>query len=262
MDRRGLKTVMILILLLTNAFLLAHLALRYAREEAARRQGEKNLLALLASGGVTVSALPREAPPDPVSLSGYDKLSDSAAAFFLGGHPEGTEADGELRYADGETEVRISPDGVFSVSGLESREDPQRLCRRFCRLFGFRLPESLEAEDGVLMAFAVYEGLPVENCRVSFLFAQGRLREVSGTLLPGEAVPSAYPGELRGAAAALTAFQFWEDRPQEAAVTAVSRCFLLETGEDGDQTLVPAWRIETETAAACVNCLTGEVSAA
>ena len=262
MDRRRLKTVMILILLLADAFLLTHLAVRYGGEAAERHQADEALLTLLAEDGISLSAVPRKEPPEPIRLSGYEKQEEAAAAFFLGVHVNGMDTEDGRLYTQDKTEVRFFGQGAFTVSGLESVQDPQKLCRRFCRAFGFRLPAETAMEDGVLMAGAVCEGVSVENCHVSFLFSEGTLREVSGILLPGESGRSGNTEPLRSAAAALTAFQLWEERPKNIVIIEIKPCFIMESQGDDACVLTPAWRIEAENATACVHCVSGEVFAA
>ena len=261
MERRRLKTILILILALLNGFLVFHLAHRHAAETAAARLAETRLAELFAADGVTLGpgVFSRETPPDAVLLLRDEAREDTVAAFFLGRGGERLRQGSTRWIQTGNASAWFRADGTFSVTGLDVREGTEDLCRRFCRTWSYEAPDFNGGED--VSVRAKYGEYLVYDCSVTFRFEEGVLREVFGTLLPGTGVPVTRETPFLGAAGALAAFQTirQETRAVASAVTGVSLCYSLRT--DGELSLIPAWRIATDTVDYFVRCDDGAVSA-
>ena len=260
MERRQLKRIIIIILVTLNAFLALYLLRQRVSETAAAYRAERDLLALFASDGVSVSPeiLPRGSPPPVVRLSFDDETQDRAAAFFLGAGAEFSQQGSVREYRAGKGVVRFHADGSFTATGLSLPGDPENICREFCRSWPYAPPDSIEDEEAVMTAR--YGSVGVYDCGVCFVFDGDALWEAFGTLLPQTGTPGEAP-EL-SAVGALAIFQAKsrENRVVATEIRRVSLCYALQNADDGDLTLVPAWRVDTDTASYYVDCLSGEMT--
>nr|WP_325232626.1 hypothetical protein [uncultured Oscillibacter sp.] len=266
MERFRLKNIIILILVLLNAFLLFSLAQRRASERDAFRRTAEQLSALFQEDGMTLEpgAISQALPPDGVSLTRDTALEEQAAAFLLGDGPASSDQGGGIfHYAGAAGEALFRSSGGFEAAGTLAEGNVEDVCRDFCRAFSYDVPDIRLDEEGsgVFTAQGVYNKLPVFNCTVTFTVEQGVLTAVSGTLLPktGTAVSGEAP---LSAAGALLAFQ--QMRRESAAVastvTDARLCYELQTAGTA-MSLAPAWQIVTDTEDYYVNCLTGAVTA-
>ena len=269
MDRRRLKTVMILILALVNVFLLFHLSGQLRVERSARRRTQERLTALFASDGVSLSpkAFSREALPEAVSLSWDGRLETEVAALFLGRAYRFEEEAGLRRYRSGNAVAEFHSGGVFTVTGLAIPGEEK--IQTFCQTYAYdRADDSGTAAEAVgaekeVSVTARYGEYPVFNCRVSFRFTDGGiLREVSGTLLSRNTSPLTETTEALSASGALSLFQSThrKNRVAVSAISGLSVCYWLDDGDSGEMELLPAWRVETDTVAYYINCFTGGIS--
>ena len=266
MERFRLKNIIILILVLLNAFLLFSLAQRRASERDAFRRTAEQLSALFQEDGMTLEpgAISQALPPDGVSLTRDTALEEQAAAFLLGDGPASSDQGGGIfHYAGAAGEALFRSSGGFEAAGTLAEGNVEDVCRDFCRAFSYDVPDIRLDEEGsgIFTAQGVYNKLPVFNCTVTFTVEQGVLTAVSGTLLPktGTAVSGEAP---LSAAGALLAFQ--QMRRESAAVastvTDARLCYELQTAGTA-MSLAPAWQIVTDTEDYYVNCLTGAVTA-
>lgn len=260
MERRHFKRIMIIILVTLNAFLGLYLMRQRVSEQAAAFRAERELIELFEADGVTLSPeiIPHTKPPPVIVLNAEEATRARLAAFFLGPDAAPVRPNNALRYVSGSGGVQFHADGSFSATGLSDRTDPQTLCRDFCRVWSYVPPSTVRPGATVIMS-AQYGGLPVFGCEASFVFEGDALIEASGALLPRSGAEGDAPS--LSAVGALSIFQstLRESRVVSAEIRRVSLCYTLVGGDENALSLVPAWRIETDTAPYCVNCLTGEV---
>lgn len=267
MERFRLKNIIILILVLLNAFLLFSLAQRRTAERDAFHRTAEQLTALFAQDGMTLDpgAVSREAPPSGVALTRDTALEEQAAAFLLGDALSSSDQGGGIfHYAGPAGEALFRSSGGFEAAGaLAEGEELEDFCRDFCKTFSYEAPEIQLNEEGggSFTAPGVYGKLPVFNCAVTFTVEDHVLTAVSGTLLPKTGTVS--PGDQPlSAAGALVAFQRMrrESAAVASTVTDVQLCYELQTA-GASMSLDPAWRVVTDTEDYFVNCLTGAVTA-
>lgn len=265
LERRGLKSVMILILIVVNAFLLSCLLWQSRTDWLSRRAARRRLAALFALDGVTLSSdvFRHDAPPESLRLSADEALQKSVAAFFLGETYLVEEEPDLRRYRSGAAAAEFFSNGDFTVTGLAV--SAETLCADFCRAWPYERITPSGAARRVILAAARYDGVPVFNCRVSFSFSgDGVLREAAGTLLSRNAVPVQRDIEPLDALGALAVFQnaHRKNHLAASAISGLAPCYALERRGSGESELVPAWRVETDTLDYYVNALTGAVTAA
>ena len=258
MERRQLKRVIILILVTLNAFLGLYLLRQRVPERAAAYRAKQNLLELYAADGVSLppEIVPRGGPPPVIRLSLDADTMDRAAAFFLGPGFDFSQQGGVRQYrAPDGAELRFHADGSFTATGLSIHADPATLCRDFCRNWPYAPPDSID--DGEAVLTARYGSLSVFNCGVSFYFDGNILQEAFGTLLPQTGTPADTPELTAWGALGIFQAKRRENRVVSAEIRRVSLRYALQGADGDDLSLVPVWRIETDTAAYHINCVTG-----
>ena len=265
MDRFLLKNIIIIILVLVNLFLAASLLMRQNSAVHSRRQTEAQLTELFAADGMTLekSAFSKKTPPASFVLSRSLQREREAAVFFLGNSLiQEDQGGGTYTYTGKSGVARFRTGGNFEIAGTLSTNDPETFFRSFCKTFAFE-PLALNFQEngtGSAIAIPACNDLPVFNCPVTFTVNDGGLMTVSGTLLPLEGTSVSSETELLSSAAALTLFQNVrrETGAVVSAVTESALCYELQSSST--LTLVPSWRITTDTKDYYVNCITGAVT--
>ncbi len=267
MDRYRLKNIIILILVLTDLFLLGSLVSRQASRQAARRSSAEHLTELFAADGIQLSpaALSDETPPAPRILARDTAQERQAAAALLGNDLARSDQGGGISsYSSSRGGAMFRSTGAFDAAGTLAREDAMDFCQDFCQRYGYTEPSFRLLGDGSTATVTrQYDGVPVFNCTVTFSITGGVLDSVSGTLLPDTFTAAPVETEPLSAIAALTAFQKVR-RDTSAAVSSVTElycCFELQSSASSHMSLVPAWCIVTDTGNYYVNCITGVVTA-
>lgn len=265
MDRYLLKNIIILILVLVNAFLLGSLAMRQSSATDARRQTQEQLTELFAADGMTLEkdAFSTKTPPSSLSLTRSTELEREIAGFFLGSnvHQE-DQGGGTYTYTGDSGVARFRTGGSFEVAGALASGDVEAFCRKFCKTFSYE-PVVLELDatgSGSGTTVCLYRDLPVFNASITFTVDHGTLLTVSGTLLSEDAAAVSEEQDLLSATAALTAFQKArrESGAVVSSVTETTLCYELQTAVA--LSLTPAWCVVTDTTDYYVNCVTGAVT--
>ena len=252
MDRYLLKNIIILILVLVNAFLLGSLAMRQSSATDARRQTQEQLTELFAADGMTLEkdAFSTKTPPSSLSLTRSTELEREIAGFFLGSnvHQE-DQGGGTYTYTGDSGVARFRTGGSFEVAGALASGDVEAFCRKFCKTFSY--------EPVVLELDATGSGSGTTVC---LTVDHGTLLTVSGTLLSEDAAAVSEEQDLLSATAALTAFQKArrESGAVVSSVTETTLCYELQTA--AALSLTPAWCVVTDTTDYYVNCVTGAVT--
>ena len=267
MERYRLKNIIILILVLLNAFLLVSLGIRGTRERTARRAQQQELVALFAADGMTLD--PALIPSD-TELSAYTLIRDESlekrvTAFWLGSISERTAQGGGIyTYSGSRGAAAFRDTGSFDIAGtLSGGDDAESLCRDFCKEFSYAEPVFTldETGSGTATALRLWGDVPVFNGTIAFTLDHGTVTAVSGSLLPDTGTAAAQEQPLLSAFAALTAFQQMrhESSSVVSAITEISLYYELQSTAAAPMALVPSWRITTDTASFYVNCVSGTV---
>lgn len=260
LERTRLKNIIILILLLLNAFLLGTLLLRQYSAERARQQVAQEVSVLFAADGIALSAdtIPADnAPAGRTPVRSTEE--DLRLAVFLLGDDLTTRDEGggiyTCRSSAGEALFRST--GSFEVRFTAGLADPNDAIRRFCREFGYAEPN---LTSGTAEAVQSLGGIPVVDAAVTFRVENGLLVGITGIHLPDNGGET--DGETFSAATALTLF-LRSRRDSGAVVSVVTEvwpCYRLQTTSASPMTLAPSWCIVTDTGRYYVNCITGAVT--
>ena len=262
MESSRLKTIILLILVLVNGFLLTSLLLRRADAVSAQSRTRQELVELFAADPVAASLSPDAvsfaAPPSGQILARNSLLEQQIASALLGDGLEITDRGGGIFRGDNQLgQATFRSGGSFEITGTLLGQDAEDAARRFCRDYGYR---DLTWNDGAGTAVEYYGDLPVVNCTVEFLSEDGRLISVSGTHLPDRGTET--DGGTLDDATALTRFLSYcrESGAVVSAVTDTYLCYELESSAAAPMTLIPSWCIVTSASNYYVNCLTGAIT--
>lgn len=265
MESTRLKNIVIWILVLVNVFLLISLAIRKSAEIRAWQHASTELTKLFAADGITLDAslIPDLTPPPVKRLTRSTEMEQALTSFLLGDNlVKEEEGGGIFAYQNENGLGRFHSNGKFDITGQLGGADGEAFCRKFCSTYGYRDFHFTSEQRNTATAIQYSDNLPAVNCTATFLLQKGRLVSVSGTRASNTYVVTADRPEKRTAHTALTAF-LGARRDSGAIVSAVTSmdvCYQLERAQTADMTLVPVWRIGTDTVTFYVNCYTGAVT--
>ena len=263
MNTARLKNIVILILLLANAFLLVLLFSRRAEENASHERSVAQLTALLNADGIAFDSALLDGLPDTV-LSvqpARDLAAEQALAEGIIGSVTSIDSGGGIyRY--------YSSDGLNSGSCLirsgvsRAVDDPAEFCADLCVPLGYRTFDVLSDGARTVITASRFVGeLEVCNASLIFTFSGSTLTTVTGTFLPP--IDTSESGET--ALDAVTALvRFLDYRNASGAVctgiTWLSAGYLVQSTTSAPLQLVPVLRVDTDVYSYYVNIVSGEVS--
>ena len=253
MNTARLKNIVILILLLANAFLLVLLFSRRAEENASHERSVAQLTALLNADGIAFDSALLDGLPDTV-LSvqpARDLAAEQALAEGIIGSVTSIDSGGGIyRYysSDGlnSGSCLIRSGGALEAAVNRAVDDPAEFCADLCVPLGYRTFDVLSDGARTVITASRFVGeLEVCNASLIFTFSGSTLTTVTGTFLPP--IDTSESGET--ALDAVTALvRFLDYRNASGAVCTAP----LQ--------LVPVLRVDTDVYSYYVNIVSGEVS--
>ena len=263
MKTSRLKSIIIVILALANAFLLVLLLSRRAQERSANERAVTQLVELYAANGIT---LPAAVVPDDVRLSAVDPTRDldaeaDFAAAILGACSAEDVGGGIYRYVGSAGQCLLRASGAVEATLERGVSDPEAFCDGICINRGYELTyATLNDGSGTVHAIRRVSGGVVFNATLEFTFSQNRLLSVTGSFLP--AVETAEGDDAIGAVTALVRFLDYSNLGGEVCteITDVRSGYLLQSTASASLRLIPAWRIATDVNQYYVNMISGEVT--
>ena len=270
MNTARLKNIVIIILLLANAFLLVLLFSLHAEENAANRRTVEQLCELFASDGVALDASMLErfsAAPYRAAQPVRDISAEQTLAEGVIGAVSSVDSGGGIyRYysaagmSGGVCLIRGS--GALEATLSRETDDPSEFCRALCAPYGYELFET--QTDGVVTtvtANRMLDGLEVYNCPLTFSFSGSVLVSVSGFFLPLIETEED-GGTALDAATALVRFLDYRNASGTVCteITGLAGGYLLQSSAGAPQQLAPVLRVETDVYSYYVNAETGEVT--
>lgn len=270
MKTSRIKTIVIVILLLVNAFLLVLLFGRQNQQRVAYERSVAQLSLLLTNNGIAfdTSLLPGKVSFPAAELShdanveasfAHALLGDDTAARSTGGGSSVYESDyGSLQFrANGAIEGTLN----LFVS------NPIALCEGIFRSCDYEMDDTAYAHalavsdsgSGTIRALRSVDGLSVFAAPLSLTFENNTLVAVSGSFLSNVSVLKPVHG--MDSISALVRFLDYRNTNGLVCteITSLSRGYLLQ-GSTASAKLVPAWHISTDISEYYVNSVTGEIT--
>ena len=195
MERYRLKNIIILILVLLNAFLLVSLGIRGTKEHTARRAQQQELVALFAADGMTLdpALIPSDTELSAYTLIREESLEKRVAVFWLGSISERTAQGGGIYTYSGSHGAAVFRDtGSFDIAGALSSGDAESLCGTSAKNSPTRNRCSLWTKPAVARLLPCACGV---TCRC--LTAPSRSRWITAQSQPSAAPCSRIPARPR-----------------------------------------------------------------
>lgn len=264
MNSSRLKSIIIVILVLTNSFLLVLLLGRRTQKYAIRERRLSELTQLYAAGSITLE--PARIPDGALRLTAVDptRSFESEAAFaesIIGSCSTEEVGGGIYRYANGDAQCLIRSSGSVEASLDRAVDDPEAFCEALFSAHGYGiLSSTVYNGTGEITAVRTLPTAAVFNAELLLRFSGGRLISVIGQFVPP--VEAEEHGKGIDSVTALVRFLDYSNINGEVctAVTDVRGGYLLQSATSAPQRLLPVWRITTDVAEYYVNASTGEVT--
>lgn len=258
------KTILIVILLAVNAFLLTNLGVRAWQDERRTAEVTGYLRGMLAEDGVTLDdafRLPGDKVLPQLSIDRSRVSEETVSAAMLGdGAVREEGVDGAVRFSGEQGEIDWAADGTVEAELTAAGETPEgvRAVRRrgkeLFRQWGLYGEDArVDAEDGAAVLTAPVAGMPVHNRRLTLRWNEDGTLLLSGRWSFGAAYTTAREaGTTCAAADALLAFA--KDTPAAGRVTAMTVGYRLDMDGGRRLLLVPTWKFQTDTGDYLVDC--------
>ncbi len=269
MEWRKVKTIIILLLLLVNGFLLALVWVRKSEADSYDRTAVTQAVEALGAQGIRAehSALSGAEGLSPVSVERDAAKEAALAAALLGETVSGDNRGGGLylyRTDAGEVSIRLG--GELSAKLDDDprwqTDDPAGHAGRLLREMGVegerRSVTQTEDGDTAVTFVQTWEGRPLFTCTVTFVYEAGRLRTVEGALL----VSASFAEESGTVLTLPTALMRFLDGVQErgdvcSALDSMEAGYRAGQSASGAIRLIPCWHIATNTAEYYLDASTG-----
>ena len=254
MKTSRLKNIVIVILLLVNAFLLFLLLSRRAGERDSNERRVEQLCTLFEKNGVAFdrALLPDEETHLSLSLE-RDAAREEAFASALLGTAESSDSGGGVSRFTGEYgSCSIRSGGTADALLSRPVDDPESFSKQLFKTFGYTFLTS-QLTDGS----GSVTGIRSEKGRLIF---NASLTGVSGTFLP-----ALDEGRRTDGLDAVDALVHFLDYCSASGVVctevrALDEGYLLQTSSASPLRLQGVWRISTDVSSYYVNCKTGEIT--
>ena len=272
MERSKLKNIIILILLLVNAFLLLLVGGQLFQEHRAQRAALTNAGLILEQNGIAVSeeALAQMGSASLTALSAArdTQFEAALATALLGEDAACTNQSGGLYvYTGSAGSVLFRAGGEFSaeftaplpVSG--ERDDHAQSLLRTLKLSAEEVSREETPSGGTDLTFLqTVEGVPVYTCSLVFRYTPEGLAAMEGTLLPA-AVSAAGTPALDGATALIRFLSGILDSGDVcSSVTAIRPGYRMTYSFSGSISLSPVWLVSTDASDYYLDGATGQLS--
>lgn len=268
MEWRGVKTIIILLLLLVNGFLLALVWGRRIEAAAYDRTALTQAVQVLSASGIEVDAdaLAPADSLDTLSIERDTAREDKLVSILLGETVTGDNRGGGLYLYRGESgEVSFRTGGEISATLNDDVRwytvDPAVHAEELLREMGLEAELTAQTEEGdetTVTYRQLWEGVPLFSCTVAFTYRDGQLRSISGTLLVSDTVTRETGTTLTQPS---TLLRFMDGILERGDVC--SEILSMETGYRSSQSssgvtrLSPIWLISSNTADYYLDATTG-----
>lgn len=259
METRRLKQIAILILLALNVALLLLLGGQRLQERRQLREAEAQLRTLYQQYGLSISPAAdlQQIPPSTLSLTRQDKAELALAAKLLGEQPAFYDHGSLIyRYVGQNGTLQFRSNGsVEGISLCIPTENPRDFATTLYHSLDMVVTQDLlEDQSGQITAVQTLRDIPMSGCELTLDFENGFLTQVSGCYISTEAATQLSSGRYTCATAlTLLLNHYLSAGIVFQQVEGLSCLYRLQSTPDS-LTLVPLWKIVTDTSTWLVDC--------
>ncbi len=263
-----LKNIILLLLVLTNLFLLFFVFQKEFQEDQMERRARESAISFLRERGIQVEEeqIPRTMDLAPQTVE-RDRAREEAIAAALLGEQMGVESRGGevYRYDSAKGAVQFHSDGAFSAEFAPGvfplGEDRAKTCMEALALLDFQ-GELVEETADSLTFRQLWEDVPLFTQQVTLVCREGSLTGMTGgRRLVGR--PEA-DGSRQPVTVPTALFDFYNGLKTLGDVCSridgVIQGYVSTAALSGPIGLTPVWRITTDTGAYQLDLLSGELS--
>ena len=276
MEWSRIKTIILIILAVTNVSLLGFLVQREFQVQNARQEARQNSIQFLKNNGVTVEdeTVPEEMTLLPQTVEWDRGQEREAAAVLLGGEvQEQAWSDEIYRYYNETGSIQFHRDGTFQWEFVEGafrleEQDAAAYSLQILEILGIQGESlSVQADGGEEDALTVvcrqlWNQVPVFNHLITLTFQGDSLSAIEGRRLTGE--PALNTGQ-KPISIPTALFQFYHGLVALgdvcSRIDSITPGYVTSAGT-GPSSLTPVWYIATDTRNYRLDTLTGELSRA
>ena len=273
MEWSRIKTIILIILAITNVSLLAFLARREFQAQSAQYEARQNAVQFLRENGVAVedSDIPENMTLLPQTVEWDREQERRAAGVLLGGEvQEQAWSDEIYRYYNERGSIQFHRDGTFQGEFVEGAFP---LGERTASDYGLELLHTLgftgevvsvqsSGEEELVTYRQSWDGVPIFNHQATATVRDGCVVKLEGRRLTGEPQPAAGQEPISIPTAL---FQFYHGVVSLgdvcSRIDSVTPGYVTATGT-GPANLTPVWYIVTDTRSYRLDLLTGALSRA
>ena len=271
MEGPRIKTIIIVILLLINGFLLVLVGSRKGEVRRYEQSALTRSIQVLKENGIEMSedAIHSQSGQQASSTERSIRAEQKAASALLGGEVEGANRGGGLyiyRTDRGQVSFRFGGEltAILKDDPRWYADDP--LAHAADLVSAMKVEAELVSANvsdgsGRVVYRQTLNGVPLFSCRLVFTYEEGRLTGVAGNLLAAEE----FAGESAEVISLPTVLMRFLDHVLSggdvvSAILAVEPGYLTAQSFTGTVRLTPVWLISTNTADYYVDGITGELS--
>ena len=270
MEWPKLKNVILLILLITNLFLLALMGVRSWNASQYESAARSDTLEILARNGISMeeTALPKDVLLSTASVSRDRAGEAEMLTELLGPVTEETLGGGQFTYTGALGQAQLRSRGEFSISlqpgSYPLSGKPEAHAADTLKKIGFEgtvLSSTSDSRGNAEVTFLQeWEGSPVLSCQVTVVYKNVDMVSISGTCLPG--APTA--GSRVRLSAVNDVLHFLEQIMASGDVctqiTAMQAGYRLSAGPSDPLPLTPVWYFQTDSGSYILNPATMELN--
>lgn len=269
MESAKLKNIILIILIVTNVFLLSLMVFQRLESRQYQQKALADAVELLEQRGISIraEALPTRDFPSSLALERDQAGERETFVALLGEDTVLTQRGLVSLYAGSMGQAEVRGDGSFSVKlepgayPLGEGSSPADHALPFlARRMGFAGQADRITEHTVTVT-QLWEGDPVFSCQVTLTYDQSSLVSIAGTRLVGRPSADVQSGQPLSTATLLVRFRagLIDSGDTCSAVLSATQGYTLSTGSDGKLRLTPVLRLETDTNPYILDALTGEL---
>lgn len=269
MESAKLKNIILIILIVTNIFLLSLMVFQRLESRQYHQKALADAVALLEQRGISVrqEAIPTLDFPAPMTLVRDQAGEKEVFTALLGEDTVLTQRGLVSLYTGPLGQAEVRGDGSFSVKlepgayPLAQSSDPDNYVLAFlARRMGISGQVDRVTDDTVTVT-QIWDNSPVFSCQVTVTYGQGSLVSVVGTRLVGQPAADAQTALPLSTATLLVRFRagLIDSGDTCTAVLSATQGYTLSSGADGKLRLTPVLRLETDTNPYILDALTGEL---
>lgn len=274
MEWSRIKSIILIILAVTNLSLLIFLVQRELQDQSAQREARENAILFLQKNGIEVEDgdIPESMSLLPQTVSWDREQERAAASVLLGGAvQEQAWSDEIYRYYNETGSIQFHRDGTFQGEFVEGAfpvgdGTPAQYGLEILSTLNVTGEEISTQEGGEAGSTVTYRqrwnGIPILNHQAVLTFRDGCLVAMEGRRLTGEPQESTAQEPISIPTAL---FQFYHGVVTLgdvcSQIDAIIPGYVASSGS-GSSTLTPVWHITTDTRSYRLDTLTGTLSRA